>query len=81
MVEETASHLLSRYATSSHVIEEYFKLHSRYECESEKLALFISSLKQPSIKCKFGTYLERALGEQLVVKLLLVHDKLLTVGR
>ena len=56
----------AHYSPKSFLIEERFKFHRRNQLESESITQFVVELRRLALKCKFGTFLEEVLSDQLV---------------
>lgn len=62
--------LISHYSPKPILVAERAKFHCRNQHESKTVAQFVVELKRLTLKCEFGTFLEEALRDRLVCKLI-----------
>ncbi|KAM7288018.1 uncharacterized protein ISCGN_031707, partial [Ixodes scapularis] len=82
--------LLNHYAPRRSAVVERYKFYRRDQRQGENISDFVVEIKKLAATCDFGTFLEEALRDRLIVrlqndaircKLLATSDKDLTFGR
>lgn len=67
--EELLSPLKSYYAPAGLEVAERYKFHLRHQRVGETVREFLVDLRQLAARCNFGSFLDEALRDQLVVGL------------